>query len=272
MGCLDLFSESKESEDIGNEMYVYGLLGKRVEKNYEELRPSVCTNGRLLVASCFLVNPIIDSKQKSYLRDVLYQGVSDLKASIFLSFAGHYRQAMQVLRCCFENFPSGVYFHTDYCQLRKVGADKTQISKLENRYMEWKRTGRTKGIRATIELLRRVDFLTIDEEMEYKQLYQDLSEFVHTPRKYISHEKHEEQLGAEMVCPASTYFSKDALLTWSNSFQQVFATLLKIVLTFHPEILKTESGRFGVDMTKNELKSHANRLRISDRILKSFKI
>ena len=38
--------------------------------------------------------------------------------------------------------------------------------------------------------------------------------------------KYEDTLKSEMTCPSSTYFSEDALRTWSTSFQKVFAAIL----------------------------------------------
>lgn len=91
--CFNLFEKSEDVEDAGKELYVYNLLGKKIEKK-NEMGIYVCTNGRFLEASCFLTSPIYLYPKKSYLKDVLLQVTRDFKASIFLAFSGHYRQAM----------------------------------------------------------------------------------------------------------------------------------------------------------------------------------
>jgi hypothetical protein len=126
--CFDLFTESRDSVDAGNELYVYSILGKKVNEN-EDLEVYVCTNGRFLMSSCFLTTPIFADSKGSYLSDILIQVPRDFKASIFLAFSGHYRQAMQVLRCAFENIISGVYYHTDLISLRKNKARSARIWK-----------------------------------------------------------------------------------------------------------------------------------------------
>ena len=242
--CLNLsYHHSKKYENIGHELYIYKLLGKKMEKS-DELSKYVCRNGNLLEATCFLVNPIIELEEKSYLKDVLYQSAKDLKASMFLAFSGHYRQAMQVLRCSFENLISGVYFHSDFCKLQKNNSAKEEIARLEKRFNDWKKTGRV-NIRSSFEVLRRISFLNRNEEKDWKKLYSNLSMFIHTPEEYICHIKHKDVL-KKMECLASTYFSEDALRTWSNSFQKVFVAILKIIVEYHRFVLETESGKIAI--------------------------
>jgi len=231
-----------------------------VEK-FDELNKYVCRNGALLQATCFLVNPIIELEEKSYLEDVLYQSAKDLKASMFLAFSGHYRQAMQVLRCSFENLISGVYFHSDLRRLLKNGGAKEEFVRLEERFNNWKKSGRV-NIRASLEVLRRIGFLNRNEEKEWKELYSNLSRFIHTPEEYVCRIKHKDVL-EKMDCLASTYFSEDALRTWSNSFQKVFVAILKTIMEYHPSVLETESGKMATD----GLRPIEKELRIPERTL-----
>lgn len=126
--CLDLFYKSTGSKDAGNELYVYSLLGKKIAEK-EDLGAYVCANGTFLQVSCFLADSIPTDKQ-SYLSDILAQVARDFKASIFLAFSGHYRQAMQVLRCGFESIISGVYYYSDLLNLRKNNAKSDDIAKI----------------------------------------------------------------------------------------------------------------------------------------------
>lgn len=241
--CMDLFDHNVKYENIGHEFYIYKLLGMKIYEKYDDLNKYACRNGELLRATCFLVNPVLKEKE-SYLKEVLYQSGKDLKASTFLAFSGHYRQAMQVLRCSFENLISGIYFHSDLCELREKGAAREEFERLERRFNEWKRSGRVSSIRANIEALRRIHFLARSEEQEWKDLYGNLSKFVHTPEEYICHVSHKDV--PPMWCIASTYFSEDALRTWSDSFQKVFWAILKTVVEYHPFALETESGKLAI--------------------------
>jgi hypothetical protein len=260
--CINLFYHNKQHKNVGGELYIYNLLGKRMEKN-DELNKYVCRNGNLLKIMCLLVDPITELKEKSFLKDVLEQSVKDLKASMFLAFSGHYRQAMQVLRCSFENIISGAYFHSDLILLYGNGDAKDKLIKLEKRFNDWKKDGRGE-IRSSIEVLRRTSFLNYDEEKEWKELYGNLSRFIHTPKEYVLPIKHKDMLkGTEMTCPSTTYFSEDALQAWSDSFEKVFIAILKTIIKYHPFALKTETGKIAV----NELCTIEQEYRIKERTL-----
>ena len=234
-----------------------------MEKRYDELNEYVCKNGALLRITCFLVYPIVDLEEESYLKDVLRQSATDLKASMFLAFSGHYRQAMQVLRCSFENLISGIYFHSDLCQLRKNKATKEEFARLEKRFNDWRKSGRV-NIRASLEVLQRIGFLNWNEEKEWRELYSNLSRFIHTPEEYVFRVKHKDVLkDVEMTCPATTYFSEDALRAWSNSYQKVFVAILKTIVEYHPFALNTKSGKLAVD----ELRSLEKKFGIPKRTL-----
>lgn len=262
--CLNLsyHSRVRKYENSGHELYIYKLLGKKMTNEFDKLQKYVCTNGALLKATCFLVNPILELEEKSYVKDVLFQSAKDLKASIFLAFSGHYRQAMQVLRCSFENLISGVYFHSDLCELRKSDGTKKEFARLEVRFNNWKKVGRA-NIHASIRELRRIGFLNRNEERDWSKLYSNLSRFIHTPEEYVCRMKYEDLQNIEMTCPASTYFSEDALRAWSNSFQKVFVAILKTIVEYHPSVLETESGKMAID----DLLSIDKELRILERTL-----
>lgn len=217
--CLRLFKQSKDSIDAGKELYVYSILLDKVSENLD-LRAHVCTNGQFLNASCFLTVPIFKDYRESYLCDILIQVTRDFKANIFLAFSGHYRQALQVLRSAFENIISGVYFQSDLLNLTKKKAKTEDFSRLKGRFNDWKKNGRV-NIRKSIEVLRRIDFLDMEEEKEWKQLYNFLSRFIHTPEEYVTYAEHggDLKLKGDFVCPASTYFNEKQLIEWSDCFQ-----------------------------------------------------
>lgn len=264
--CLNLFKKSIDLEDAGNELYVYSVLGKKIE-NKLDLSAHTCTNGKFLNASCFLTHPIFTNHKESYLSDILIQVTRDFKASIFLAFSGHYRQAMQVLRCAFENIISGIYFQSDLVSLTKKKAKAEDFSRLKRRFNEWKKQGRG-DIHKTIEILRRIDFLSAVEEREWHDLYGLLSKFIHTPEEFVTYVRYgdEIKLKGEIACPANTYFNEEQLIEWSDRFQHVFAVLLKTIAEFHPEAFDTESGKIAVNIIKAHLKDFAHRLKVSEEI------
>ncbi len=196
--CLNLSYHPRKHDDTGHELYIYKLLGKKMEEKFDELKKYVCRNGTLLQSTCFLVDSLRTSKEESFLKIILDQSTRDLKASMFLAFSGHYRQAMQVLRCSFENLISGVYFHSDLCELRKRGGTTEEFKRLEKRFNEWEKGGRV-NIRGNIEVLRRIGFLSLSEEKSWRELYRNLSKFIHTPKEYICRMKHKEMANIESL-------------------------------------------------------------------------
>ena len=267
--CLNLYKKSEDSEDAGNELYVYSILGKKIE-NKLDLTAHTCVNGKFLNASCFLTVPIFRDHRESYLSDILIQVTRDFKASIFLAFAGHYRQAMQVLRCAFENIISGVYFHSQLVSLTRKKASAQDFARLERRFNQWKKEGRV-NVRKSVEILERIGFLSTDEERDWDELYGVLSKFVHTPEEFVTHVKHagEIKLKGDFVCPACTYFNEEQLIEWSDCFQRVFANLLKTLTEFHPEAFDTESGKLAVSICRGLLSQEfADKMKVSDKIQK----
>jgi hypothetical protein len=267
--CFNLYKKSEENPAVGAELHVYSILGRKIEDK-PDLRAHTCVNGEFLNAACFLSYPVLRDHKESYLSDILVQVARDFKASIFLAFSGHYRQAMQVLRCAFENIVSGLYFQSDYLNLTTKKAKAEDFARLDRRFNQWKRNGRG-NIHKEIEILRRIDFLSMDEERDWHNMYSLLSRFVHTPEEFIIYVKHTDELKkmAKIACPATTYFSEEQLVEWSDRFQNVFTVFLRAIARFHPEAFSTESGKLAV--TKcivPYLNEFGHRIRTSEEIRK----
>lgn len=266
INCFNLFKKSEDLSDAGQELYVLNLLGEKVENRIDIMSAYVCANGKFFNASCFLLGRL--EEEKGYLLEILIQAVRDFKASIFLAFSGHYRQAMQILRCAFENIISGLYFQSDFVSLIEKKARKEDLIKLEKRFNEWKRQGRG-DIRKSIEILRRIGFLNRDEEREYYKLYDLLSRFIHTPKEfnvYMKHKSGQNKLKREIICPASTYFDEGHLADWSNTFQEVFVVLLKSIATFYPNAFQTDSGEIAVKMIRGMINEFPDKILVSKKI------
>jgi len=265
--CFKLFDKAKDSIDAGNELYVYSILGKKVDEN-EDLGVHVCTNGTFLAASCFLTTEISTDSKENYLGDILCQVTRDFKASIFLAFSGHYRQAMQVLRCAFENIISGVYYYTELISLRENKASNDDFTLLHKRFNDWKTGANQLNINSSIEVLRRIRFLSFDEKKEWQYLYSLLSKFIHTPEEFVTRIEHggKFELKGEITCAAATYFSEKQLIEWSNCYQKVFAILLKTIAEFHPEAFYTKAGRIAIGHVKAELEGNEKQIIVSKEI------
>jgi len=132
------------------------------------------------------------------------------------------------------------------------------------------KTGRV-NIRSSIQVLRRIDFLSMDEEKDWHKLYNLLSRFVHTPEESVTYVKHggELKLKGDFACPACTYFNEEQLIEWSDCFQSVFAVLLKTIAEFHPEVFDTESGKLAITKCiQPHLKEFGDKIKVSKKIRK----
>lgn len=248
--CMNLFTHSNESENIGEELYVYNLVGKEVEKD-QTFSFYSCVTGEVLQSICFLTSPLHDRDESEPLAEVLLQIPRDLKASIFLAFSGHYRQAHQVLRCCFENLISALYFQTEIGSI-KEGEDRYRNT-IIRKFREWKKGGTIGVIWPKIEILRRAGFLSRDEENKWKRLYSELSKFIHTPKEFTSTFQHEE---GEFPCIAETYFDKVSFQEWGERFHETCGNIIKSLIAFYPDILQTEAGKEAIQRLKENYRNN----------------
>ena len=239
--CLNLFTCSDENKNIGQELYVYNLVGNEVEKD-QGFGFYSCATGETLQSICFLTSSLYEISENEILAEVMLQIPRDLKASIFLAFSGHYRQAHQVLRCCFENLISSLYFQTEIGSIKE--GEENYIKKTLKKFREWKNGGTIGEIWPKIELLRRVGFLSRNEEDEWKLLYTTLSKFIHTPKEFVSTFQHKE---GEFPCIAETYFDKSSFQEWGKKFHETSRNIIKSIIKFYPAVLQTEAGK---DATK----------------------
>lgn len=249
--CLDLNKESQDSIDAGNELYVYSHLAVKVSNNLD-LRIHVCVNGRILMSLCLITVPLYHNRMENFLAPVLMQIIRDLKASLFLAFSGHYRSSLQILRCSFEHLIAGVNFQSERIKLEEKHGS---IENLRDRYNSW--MSDTSRIRYTplIGKFYKVGFLSIDQCEDWRKFYAYLSRFVHTPEEFIAKVKHHgaDKIKGEIACPSMTYFNEVQLIEWSNAYQHLFYYVMKTIVKFHPELLKTESGKLAVDILNSHL-------------------
>ena len=238
--CLDLFEHSNESRNIGGELYVYSLVGDEVEKD-QAFGLYSCSTADVLHSICFLIDTLDEFEENEVLAEVLLQIPRDLKASIFLAFSGHYRQANQVLRCCFENLLVALYFQTEVSST-KEGEERFRNKALK-KFQEWKNGGNVGDIVAKIEILRTAGLLSRAEEVKWKRLYSDLSKFIHTPKEFVSTFKHDED---EPRCIAETYFDKSTFREWGERYHEIGGNIIKSIIRYYPGVLKTKLGKMAI--------------------------
>jgi hypothetical protein len=175
---------------------------------------------------------------------------------------------MQVLRCGFENIISGVYYYTDLLNLKKNQVEADEIARLNQTFENWKKGGSQTNINNSIEVLRRIGFLSFKEKKEWQNLYALLSKFIHTPEEFVTRIEHggKFELKGEITCAAATYYSEKQLIEWSTCYQKVFTILLKAIAEFHSETFYTESGKIAVKYLREEIDENEKLLNVSNDI------
>lgn len=128
--CINLFRHrSDDDESVGGELYIYKQISHSRIIN-EELSKFVCSNGVLLQCACFIVGTSYVLNPDNFLTIISNEIVRDMKASFYLAMSGHYRQAILIQRCVFENFLYGLYFHTEDYLFQKMMRTKRKYAKI----------------------------------------------------------------------------------------------------------------------------------------------
>ena len=81
--------------------------------------------------------------RREYLPIVSNEVVRDMKASFYLAMSGHYRQAILIQRCVFENFLYGLYFSVEHHRFSNSDEDRKIVKKDFN---SWVSGGSTKKV------------------------------------------------------------------------------------------------------------------------------
>jgi hypothetical protein len=255
--CIDLFRHRKEDgELVGGELYVYKQLNhSRVVS--EGLTMHVCSNGKLLQCACFIVGPAYVGCPDHYLTNISVEIVRDMKASFYLAMSGHYRQAILIQRCVFENFLYGLYFHTEDYFFSKTDDERKQIQKT---FMSWMEGGFRRSDDYLLDIIRRGGLITDIEKRDWRKLYSQLSQFVHT----ILHTPTGKTIkygDAEVRgCEAVVEFNKDSLIEWSNYYQKVFFLVLHKLLILYPFVKNEEAGKLALKFIRAEFKDARDEL------------
>ncbi len=255
--CIDLFRHTKDEDKlVGGELYVYKLLSHSGVLD-EELSGHICANGVLLQCACFVVGPAyVALPEEEYLTNACNEVVRDMKTSFYLAMSGHYRQAVLIQRCVFENFLYGLYFAAEHYKFSKNDEDRKLV---KDKFASWVAGGFRKPEDYLLDIIEKGGLINKAEKREWGNLFNELSKFVHT----ILHTPTGEKIKYGKVeipgCYAIVEFNKEKLIEWSNYFQKLLFLILLKLLTVYPFIKRKDAGRLALtriranfrDLSKN---------------------
>lgn len=256
INCINLFREYDDDKSAGGELYLYKQLShSRIED--EELSTYVCSNGRLFECACFITNTLNELFPDDYLIKVSNETVRDMKASFYLSMSGHYRQAVIIQRCVFENFLYGLYFSTEYQKFSKNNEEKEEI---ESKFHSWIDGSFRKSDTYLRDIIQRGRVISKKENKSWGTLFNELSQFLHTilktpTGKAIKYENVEIE-----SCYSDVEFDKNGLKEWSKYYQRLFFLILHKLISLYPVVKKKEAGKLALGWLKAEFKDERREL------------
>lgn len=261
INCIDLFSNSKDDDLVGGELFLYNQLHHSMKED-EDLSLHICANGRLLECACFIISTLDELFPDDYLIIVSNEVVRDMKTSFYLAMSGHYRQAILIQRCVFENFLYGFYFYTEYYKFSKDETDKKELHK---KFLSWINGSFRKKESDLIDIIRRGECISKEEIKLWLNLFKNLSQFVHTIQKTHTGEAIKCGKNIEMKsCYSEVEFNKDKLIEWSRYYQAVFFLILNKLISKYPAIKKEEPGKLALEMLRTEFRGKTKELNNRD--------
>ena len=250
--CINLFRHTKDEDKlVGGELYVYKLLSHS-EVLDEELSKHICANGKLLQCACFLVGPAyVALPEEEYLTSVCNEVVRDMKASFYLAMSGHYRQAILIQRCVFENFLYGLYFTAEHYKFSRSEEDRKIV---KQKFMSWVGGGFRKSEDYLLDIIEKGGLITKVEKKDWGTLFNELSKFIHT----LLHTPTGKRIKYGNVeipgCYAVVEFNKENLIEWSSYFQRLLFLILNKLLIIYPFTKDEDAGRLALKLIRGNFK------------------
>lgn len=255
--CINMFSHEKDADLVGGELFLYKQLSHPMMEK-EDLSLHICSNGRLLECACFIISTLNDLFPDDYLIIIGNEFVRDMKASFYLAMSGHYRQAILIQRCVFENFLYGLYFSTEYYKFSKNDEDKRELKK---NFDSWMNGGFRKADSYLIEIIQRGGCISKEETKLWVKLFNNLSQFVHTILKTPTGKAIKYGKDIEIKsCYSEVEFNKDELIEWSKYYQQVFFMILNKLISLYPDVKKEEAGKYALQALRTEFRDKSREL------------
>ena len=251
--CFQLHEPYSDDPNVMGDLYFGKFLFNKVhDEDDHDLGVLICTNNHLFQSTCFIFGSISENEDNIIFREIIFQAIRDLKASIFLATAGYYRNSMQVLRCSFETLLFGLYYYTDFQDTLKMNGERRK--EVIRSYQNWKKGGVIKRSDVMTEIFRRIGIISNKEEKEWKKLYGNLSKYIHTPRSTWGKKVQEKGLPESLTCIAYNIFDKADFEIWSKNFRKIFNIIIKCCLYFEPTIKEQVAGQLAFEIIKIETK------------------
>lgn len=249
--CINMFRHRKGTDMVGGELFLYKQLSHPMMEN-EDLSLHICSNGRLLECACFIISTLGDLFPDDYLITISNEFVRDMKASFYLAMSGHYRQAILIQRCVFENFLYGLYFCTE-CY--KFSNNENEKKELKSKFESWIKGSFRKSDSYLIEIIQRGGNISKKEAKSWETLFNNLSQFVHTIQKTPTGKAMKYGNDIEIKsCYSEVEFNKDELIEWSKYYQQVFFLILNKLISLYPDVKKEEAGEYVLQTLRTEFR------------------
>jgi len=249
--CINLFRHTRDDDKlVGGELYVYKQLNHSGVLN-EELAKHVCSNGVLLQCACFIVGTSYVLNPDNFITIISNEIVRDMKASFYLAMSGHYRQAILIQRCVFENFLYGLYFHTEDYVFSKSESDQKEIYA---KFMAWINGGFRKSADYLLDIIQRGRLISKAEKKAWRTLFKELSQFVHTILKTPTGRKIKYGDVEIEGCYAVVEFNKDSLIEWSRYYQRVLFLVLCKLISLYPSVKREEAVKLALKFIRTEFK------------------
>ncbi len=266
--CINLFSCENNADLVGGELFIYKQMSHLMIKK-ENLELHICCNGRLFECACFIISKLKDLFPDDHLIIISNEFLRDMKASFYLAMSGHYRQAILIQRCVFENFLYGLYFSTEYHKFSKNEEDKNDIKK---KFETWINGEFRKKETDLIDIIQKGGNISKVETKLWVKLYSNLSKFVHTIQKTPTGKAYQKKKDIEIKscqkkkdieiksCYSEVEFNKDELIEWSKYYQQVFFLILNKLISLYPVIKKEDAGKYALQTLRTEFRDKSKEL------------
>ena len=199
--------------------------------------------------------------EDTYLLMVSNEVVRDMKASFYLAMSGHYRQAILILRCVFENFLYGLYFEAEHYRFSRSDEDRKVVKK---DFKSWASGGFTKKVSDLLDSIERAGNINKIEKKDWLTLYSNLSKFVHTILHTPTGKKIKHGDIEIPDCYAMVEYNKEDLIEWSNFYQRVMFLILHRLLVSYLFIKRLDAGKIALRDIKACFKSMGSELKNSD--------
>lgn len=240
---MNLYRKDEIEECAGGELYVLSIA---LDENWDVYHN---LGGLYGFFEDVLIDMYGNLSNISLLHMMMWQCTRDLKASIFLAFCGHYRQAMVVMRGALEIFIYGAYF-----QLKTNSAkSKEEKEELERLWEDWRKGTRDKkSFGAVTKELKSEGKLSAETEKMVRAIYGSLSKHIHT---FIGDDV-ERVLNDEdermPIRKSSTFYDNSYLNKCSETLIVLFSLISEVLQRFSPKL--TTKGEDGLRRLQSLLK------------------